>query len=283
MPGMRPSTTTPRPSSTPRKRGLALTASHTRNCRTARGLGVRERSATEITAGHRTPYAKAKAIEQYLQAEYTYRFATGSANAGLLSGQDPIASFLFDSRGGTCGSFSSAFVMLARSVGIPARVVSGWAIEEAPGSQIIYTDQAHQWAEVPFAGLGWITFDPTPGGAPSRVPGSESATMPVEDSGTGADGQGIGDGMGGSLSAEDIASLATEDEEARNARLETLERQGAEVARLKTVGRSWCRAMPYPCTQDDDESGWATAQYPDIQSYGRHPHGLSADVYRRHV
>ena len=66
--------------------------------------------------------------------------------------------------------FSSAFVVLARSVGIPARVVSGWAIGETDDEQTVFSDQAHQWAEVALDGIGWVTFEPTPaGGAPSRT------------------------------------------------------------------------------------------------------------------
>ena len=80
--------------------------------------------------------------------------------------------FLFDSKTGTCGQFSSAFVVLARSVGIPARVVSGWTVSPVDGPQTVHADQAHQWAEVAFNELGWMTFEPTaPGGAPFRTPG----------------------------------------------------------------------------------------------------------------
>ena len=124
--------------------------------------------ATEITAGHSTPHAKASAIEQYLEREYTYRF-TDSGESAPPTGSDPVDWFLFNSGEGTCGNFSSAFVVLARAVGIPARVVSGWAIDTGTGSQTVYSDQAHQWAEVALDGLGWVTFDPTPGGAPSRL------------------------------------------------------------------------------------------------------------------
>jgi transglutaminase-like putative cysteine protease/HEAT repeat protein len=128
--------------------------------------------ATAITAGHSTPYQKAKAIERHLIEEYAYQSA-GPAGDSVPPGQDPVAHFLFESREGTCGAFSSAFVLLARSVGIPARVVSGWAVAETAASQIVFNNQAHQWAEVPFDGLGWVTFDPTPEGAPSRVPEDE--------------------------------------------------------------------------------------------------------------
>ena len=75
--------------------------------------------------------------------------------------------FLFESGKGTAGQFSSAFVVLARSVGIPARVVSGWAIAPVGVWQPVYSDQAHQWAEVPFDDLGWVAFDPTEGRGPT--------------------------------------------------------------------------------------------------------------------
>ena len=159
--------------------------------------------ATEITAGHSTPYAEAKAIEQYLQTEYTYRFADSVEEALPPPGRDPVDWFLFERREGTSGNFSSAFVALARSVGIPARVVSGWTIRATPDRQTVYSDQAHQWAEVAFGDLGWIVFDPTPGGAPSRT------------------------------AAE---SLSGDDPEAREKALAALEAAGAEVTRLENGG-----------------------------------------------
>ena len=140
--------------------------------------------AQAIVKGHDMPYARAKAIEQYLRTNYTYRLADPGATSasggtgadaaaeGTGPGADPVDRFLFESREGTCGNFSSAFVILARAVGLPARVVSGWAITPTAEAQVVHTDQAHQWAEVAFEGLGWVTFEPTaPGGAPERAPG----------------------------------------------------------------------------------------------------------------
>ena len=150
------------------------------------GVPGRVRSlATEITAGHSTPYAKAKAIESYLRTSYTYSFAN-PGDGGPPDGHDPVDWFLFESREGTCGNFSSAFVLLARAVGLPARVVSGWSVLAGPAiadtsyEQTVYTDQAHQRAEVAFEGLGWIPFEPTAsGGAPDRAPdyASEGGTQ----------------------------------------------------------------------------------------------------------
>ena len=137
--------------------------------------------AVEITAGHSTSYAQAKAIETYLRTNYTYSFAESPQDALPPPGQDPVDWFLFDKREGTCGTFSSAFVMLARSVGLPARVVSGWAIGPTSKSQIVYTDQAHQWAEVAFEGLGWVAFEPTASGPLTRAAaGAPAADDPEE-------------------------------------------------------------------------------------------------------
>ena len=124
--------------------------------------------ALNITSEHDGAYPKAKAIEQFLRSNYAYAYATEDT-VSPPPGHDPVDWFLFEAKEGTCGQFSSAFVVLARSVGLPARVVSGWAIGATQQSRTVYSNQAHQWAEIPFVGLGWITFEPTgSGGAPSR-------------------------------------------------------------------------------------------------------------------
>jgi transglutaminase-like putative cysteine protease len=134
------------------------------------GLPARIRElAFKITAGINNPYQKAQAISDYLRTHYEYRFADEDPMANTKPAlQDPVDWFLFDHKMGTCGNFSSAFVILARSVGIPARVVSGWAIKQQEEEQIVYGNQAHQWAEVAFLNLGWVTFEPTAGSSSSQ-------------------------------------------------------------------------------------------------------------------
>ncbi|MYD36629.1 MAG: hypothetical protein F4X20_06465 [Dehalococcoidia bacterium] len=127
------------------------------------------RLAREITDGWGTPYLKAKALETYLKTRYTYRFADNSTTPPP-PGHDPVDWFLFESREGTCGQFSSAFTVLARSIGLPARVASGWVFSPSDETQVVYANQAHQWAEIAFEGIGWVTFEPTaPGSARTRL------------------------------------------------------------------------------------------------------------------
>ena len=178
--------------------------------------------AMKIVEGHDSHYARARAIEQYLKTHYSYRLADPAAESPP-EGSDPVEWFLFESREGTCGNFSSAFVQLARAVGIPARVVSGWAIAPTPEAQTVYADQSHQWAEVALDGMGWVTFDPTPGGAPARAPEySEEG---------GAEEQ---------KEREEIAALveelATGDAEAQEQTIEQLEGLGATVVETETGG-----------------------------------------------
>ena len=129
--------------------------------------------ARRITSGHRTPYAKARAIESYLSSNYKYVFGKDSDKPSRPAGFDAVSWFLFETREGTCGNFSSAFTVLARSAGLSARVVSGWMITGTPETQTVYADQGHQWAEVAFEGIGWITLEATASGGPATRAGSD--------------------------------------------------------------------------------------------------------------
>ena len=163
------------------------------------GLPQRIRDlALDVTRGHDSAYVKAKALDDYLSTQYTYRFADGSGREAPLPGRDPVDWFLFDHQEGTCGVFSTAFVVMARSIGIPARVASGWAISPIGSRQEVFTDQAHQWAEVAFEGLGWVQFEPTASsGAPSRAAlsreGASQNQQSLEQGGENSDTAGTSD------------------------------------------------------------------------------------------
>ena len=128
--------------------------------------------AKNITRNETTPYEKALAIEAYLKSHYTYDLNATPAPYGV----DPVYWFLFKSKKGVCLDFNSAFVILARLSGLPARLVTGFRIEPSLNPQVVYMKQAHAWVEVYFNGLGWVTFDATPAVVSSRPP-AENATV----------------------------------------------------------------------------------------------------------
>lgn len=87
-------------------------------------------------------------------------------------GEDMVDEFLFETRRGFCEHYASAFTVLMRAAGIPARVVVGYQggeYNELGGYWVVRQADAHAWSEVWFAGRGWVRVDPTAAVAPNRV------------------------------------------------------------------------------------------------------------------
>ncbi|MGD0329586.1 MAG: transglutaminase-like domain-containing protein [Nitrososphaeria archaeon] len=113
--------------------------------------------AENITENAASPYEKAKELESYLQNNYVY-----SQNfTAAPNGTDPIEWFLFHDRRGVCTQFNTAFVLMARTLGLPARLVGGYAINSTEEDQEVTQQEAHAYSEILFNGFGWVTFDAT--------------------------------------------------------------------------------------------------------------------------
>ncbi|MEZ0396065.1 MAG: transglutaminase domain-containing protein [Anaerolineales bacterium] len=115
--------------------------------------------AFEITAGQPTPYDQAAAIEAYLR-----RFPYNLDVPAPPLGRDAVDFFLFDLQEGYCDYYAASMVVLARSVGIPARLVIGYSrgfYEEGNRRFVVRENHAHAWVEVYFPHIGWIEFEPT--------------------------------------------------------------------------------------------------------------------------
>ncbi|RAR42824.1 transglutaminase domain-containing protein [Paenibacillus sp. MDMC362] len=119
--------------------------------------------AREITWDAVNRYEKAKAIESYLEQNYTYSLQTSVPPEG----RDFTDYFLFDTKEGYCVHFATTMTVLLRSEGIPARYVTGFAPGEPVAGTVdryeVAQKNAHAWVEVFFPGQGWVLFDPTPG------------------------------------------------------------------------------------------------------------------------
>jgi len=114
-----------------------------------------------------TPFDQAQAIEAFLhQYPYTLDVIAPPPDADLVD------YFLFDLQRGYCDYFASAMVVMARAIGLPARLAAGYLQQPADddGVQTIRQANAHSWAEVYFAGIGWVEFEPTPAFAVPTAP-----------------------------------------------------------------------------------------------------------------
>jgi transglutaminase-like putative cysteine protease len=89
-----------------------------------------------------------------------------------LLGRDSVDDFLFESQRGYCEHFSSAFTVLMRAAGFPARVVTGYQggqVNPMGDYLVVRQSDAHAWAEVWIAGRGWVRVDPTNAVSPERI------------------------------------------------------------------------------------------------------------------
>ena len=117
----------------------------------------------EIVKGAETDLEKLRALEGYLSS-LTYTLTPGSLPGSVGNAGDFLDYFLLESRRGYCTYFATAFVLLARAEGIPARYVQGYCIPIGEqGDASVYSDMAHAWPEAYLEGVGWIPFEPTPG------------------------------------------------------------------------------------------------------------------------
>jgi transglutaminase-like putative cysteine protease len=127
-----------------------------------------------ITADAKTPYDMAAAITTYLRNDITYSMAVVDPPAG----RDPLDWFLFNSRSGFCNYYATAEVILLRTVGIPARMVVGFAQGEydSPDTYVVRQRDLHAWPEGYFPGAGWVEFEPTTSQAPLERPLDENTS-----------------------------------------------------------------------------------------------------------
>ncbi len=131
-----------------------------RNPRAIRfALGLRRRHPRDLD------YA-ASVLEMFHRQAYFYTLTPPPLGA------EPVDEFLFETRRGYCGHYASAFAVLMRAAGIPARVVTGYfggAYNRYADYWIIRQSDAHAWVEIWIDGQGWMRIDPTAAIAAARV------------------------------------------------------------------------------------------------------------------
>ncbi len=148
-------------------------------------------AAIAASAGGPSPYDQALALQRFFTGgDFDY-----SEEAPVDGGYDgtgsQIISVFLEERSGYCVQFASAMTIMARTLGIPARIAVGFLPgtrnPDVPGEYIVSSDDMHAWPELHFDGIGWVRFEPTPsrGSAPAYAsddvppPGEEPAIDPA--------------------------------------------------------------------------------------------------------
>ncbi|HEX2784456.1 MAG TPA: DUF3488 and transglutaminase-like domain-containing protein, partial [Ilumatobacteraceae bacterium] len=137
--------------------------------------------ASEVVAGATTPYDKARALQDWFRTTFKYTTTVQRGHS-----DDAILNFL-KIKQGYCEQFSATFAAMARSLGLPTRVMVGFTQGQlrSDGLYHVAGRHAHAWDEVWFDGYGWVLFDPTPGrGAPGAEGHTGAAAAQEEGNGT---------------------------------------------------------------------------------------------------
>jgi transglutaminase-like putative cysteine protease len=125
--------------------------------------------AASLVANAASRFNAVDAVEGYLRTTEKYNL-----NSPLPKpGDDAVDDFLFVSHQGFCEQFATAAVILLRSQGIPARLVTGYVGGDSttdPGERIFRGSDAHAWVQVFYPGVGWVNSDPTAGAVVQTTP-----------------------------------------------------------------------------------------------------------------
>lgn len=133
---------------------------------------ARSWAATEGSSGQ----VIARALRHFREQPYIYTLTPPA-----LNGSSTVDQFLFSSRRGFCEHYASAFSLLMRAAGIPARVVLGYQggeVNPYTGHMTVRQSDAHAWTEVWLPDRGWLRVDPTAAVAPERVELGVQASVP---------------------------------------------------------------------------------------------------------
>lgn len=135
------------------------------------GLYLRETALTRITPAMRRfaretsagqggdPLSTVHALNRHLHKAMTF-----TARATVA---ERTAGEAFDAKSGVAEDYTHILLAAARTLGLPARYVSGYYLHPEPTEQRAEQQAGHAWAEVHIGGIGWIGFDPSEGMCPT--------------------------------------------------------------------------------------------------------------------
>jgi transglutaminase-like putative cysteine protease len=128
-------------------------------------------------AGTGSEFEKATKLQEFFRSSGGFQYSEQAPDGTSSSA---IADFL-QRRSGFCVHFASAMAVMARTLGIPARVAVGFlpGQQQEDGTYRVSLRDAHAWPELYFAGAGWIRFEPTPATRTGALP-AWAAPLPAD-------------------------------------------------------------------------------------------------------
>lgn len=139
--------------------------------------------AADVIGEKRTDYQRVVALQDWFRNSGGFRYSLWDGPP--TKGSEALVGFLTTDKVGYCEQFATAMAVMARTIGVPARVAVGFGRPESsprPGTYVFTGKSLHAWTEIYFEGYGWVVFDPTPavqsGPAPNYSEGIEQAPQP---------------------------------------------------------------------------------------------------------
>jgi len=124
-------------------------------------------------------YTALRMLETHLSDQNLFTYSLD--NATVPSNVDAV-DWLLQTHQGYCTYYASAMSIMARQLGIPTRVVSGFShghFDARRKAWIVQGDDAHSWVQAYLPTYGWVSFDPTPGFAPTIVKSAKPTPPPT--------------------------------------------------------------------------------------------------------
>ena len=132
-------------------------------------LGRLRAKAYAITNSSQSPWTKVLALKKHLESP-DFIYSTTPARAPVY--QDQVEFFIFESKEGYCTHYASALTLMCRSIGIPARMVTGYATGQFDDRSLLFVVRerdAHAWTEIYLPTVGWIATDASPSTVPAPI------------------------------------------------------------------------------------------------------------------
>ena len=125
--------------------------------------------AQEVTAGATTDYERMVKLQAWFRNTGGFSYSLEPAGG---SGIDQLVRFITTDKVGYCEQFAAAMAVMARTLGVPARVSVGFLAPQRleDGSYLDTSDDLHAWPEMYFGGSGWVRFEPTPAARTGDTP-----------------------------------------------------------------------------------------------------------------